>query len=342
MVLAVLVALALSFGPAPLHTPVPPATAYPLEPPPSVDATAWKAWSVAADAEVGSLDADRQRPLASLTKLLTAILVVENAGLLESSTISATAAATPIGYIGQPATRQGEVWLVGQLLEMMMVQSSNDASVALAEHVAGSVAEFADLMNARAAEIGMNDSQFKNPNGLDAEGHFSSASDIIRLGVEALEHPEVLEVARATHVSFRIAGRDIEITATNRDLGVYPEFLGLRTGDTLMAGQTLLAHVRAPRGDILVVVLGSTNRRAASRALLAWAAQALGPRDYLLAPAAQSAAGADLPDWYHTRLDAALTPLPTGDPAPDRSSPLTDDLDARLGELIPGVLGGTE
>jgi serine-type D-Ala-D-Ala carboxypeptidase (penicillin-binding protein 5/6) len=318
-----------------------PATAYPLTPPPQVDATAWKTWSVAANAEIGSLDADRQRPLASLTKLLTAILVVENAGLLESSTISATAAATPIGYIGQPATRQGEVWLVGQLLEMMMVQSSNDASVALAEHVSGSVTNFAQLMNARAAELGMNDSQFRNPNGLDADSHFSSASDIIRLGLASLEYPEVLSVVRVRQASYEIGGRRLEITATNRDLGIYPEFLGLRTGDTLMAGQTLLAYVQAPRGDILAVVLGSTNRRAASRALLAWSAQALGPRDYLLAPAAQSAAGDALPDWYRTRLEAALTPLPSGDPTPGRRSPLTDLLDERFSELMPGVLGGS-
>jgi D-alanyl-D-alanine carboxypeptidase len=340
MIPAALVSLALSFGPGPLHAPVPPATAYPLSPPPVVDAVAWKAWSVPADAEIGSLDADRQRPLASLTKLLTAILVVENAGLLESSTISATAAATPIGYIGQPATRQGEVWLVGQLLEMMMVQSSNDAAVALAEHVSGSVAAFAELMNGRAAEIGMNDSQFRNPNGLDVEGHYSSASDLIRLGVEALNHPAVLGVVRVRQASFEIGGRQLEITATNRDVGVYPEFLGLRTGDTLMAGQTLLAYVQAPRGDILAVVLGSGDRRAASRALIAWASQALGPRDYLLAPAAQSASGDTLPDWYHKRLEAALTPLPTGEPTSGRGSPLTDALDARLSELMPGVLGG--
>jgi D-alanyl-D-alanine carboxypeptidase len=340
MLPAALISLALSFGLAPQHAPVPPATAYPLSPPPAVDATAWKTWSVAANAEIGSLDADRQRPLASLTKLLTAILVVENAGLLDSSTISATAAGTPIGYVGQPATRQGEVWLVGQLLEMMMVQSSNDAAVALAEHVSGSVAAFVQLMNERASEIGMNDSQFRNPNGLDADGHYSSASDIIRLGVEALEHPTVLTVVRVRQVSFAIGGRTVEITATNRDLGVYPEFLGLRTGDTLMAGQTLLAYVEAPRGGILAVVLGSTNRREASRALLAWASEALGPRDYLLAPAAQSAAGDALPDWYHTRLEAALAPLPTGDPTPGRGSPLTDAIDARLSEMMPGVLGG--
>ncbi|HUG75321.1 MAG TPA: serine hydrolase [Acidimicrobiia bacterium] len=340
MLPAALVSLALSIGPGPLHAPVPPATAYPLSPPPVVDAAAWKAWSVTANAEIGSLNADRQRPLASLTKLLTAILVVENASLLDSSTISATAAAAPLGYIGQPAIRRGEVWLVGQLLEMMMVQSSNDASVALAEHISGSVGAFVQLMNQRAAEIGMNDSRFRNPNGLDAVGHYSSANDIIRLGLEALKHPEVLAVVRVRQVSFAIGGRQVKITATNRDLGVYPEFLGLRTGDTLMAGQTLLAYVEAPRGDILAVVLGSTDRRKASRALLAWASQALGPRDYLLAPATQSAAGDTLPDWYHTRLEAALAPLPTGDPTPGRASPLTDALDARINELMPGVLGG--
>lgn len=338
MPFAVALSLVLSLGT--LQTPMPPPGAFPVQPPPTVDARAWMAWSVAADAEIGSLNPDQRLAFASITKLLTAIIVTENSELTEASVISGAAAATPIGYVGQPAIRQGETWSVGQLLEMMMVQSSNDAAVALAEHVAGTTTAFVALMNERAQSIGMVGSQFQNPNGLDAVDHHSTARDLVHLGMEALLHPEVMDVVRVKQVTFRVGGRELAITATNRDLGVYPGFLGLRTGDTLTAGQTLLAYVEAPGGDIIAVILGSTNRRAASREILAWAARALGPADYLLATAAHSQAGDELPGWYRTRLAAAAALLPLGEPDASRTSPLRLDLQARLSELLPDVLGG--
>lgn len=346
MPLIAALSLGLSLVPGPTASlrppdlPMPPPGAFPVQAPPSVDAAAWMAWSVVEDAEIGSLHPDRVLPQASITKLMTAILAVEHSALTEPVTIGPTAASTPIGFIGQPAVRLGEVWLVGQLLENIMVQSGNDAAAALAEHVAGSIPAFVALMNRRADEIGMTSTVFVNPHGLDADGQMSTARDLVRLGLEALNHPDVMAAARIKHVTFSIGARRIPVTATNRDIGVYPGLLGLKTGDTLSAGQVLLSYTETARGGIVAVVLGSTNRRAATREIVTWASGALGPRDYFFAPAVSDDLVAAFPAWYQTRLRAAGT-LPTGDPRGATRTPLVRDLEDRFRELLPGLLGGS-
>lgn len=323
----------------PMHLPIPPAVAFPAPPPPPIDAGAWLVYSITEDAVIGSVNANRALPQASITKLMTAILAVENADLRERVTISDTAGSTPIGFIGQPAAQAGEVWTVGELLENIMVQSDNRAAAALAEHVAGSVDSFVQMMNSRAAELGMTSTVFNNPHGLDADGQVSTANDLLLLGREALRHPEVLRAARVKQVTFSIGNRRMSVTATNRDLGVYPGYFGLKTGDTALAGQVLLSYAETSRGGLLAVVLGSTNRRLATRDVITWGARAYGPRDYALAAALATPAGESLPAWYQIRLAGAGT-LPSGDPTPGTSTPLTADLQQRFRELLPELLGG--
>jgi serine-type D-Ala-D-Ala carboxypeptidase (penicillin-binding protein 5/6) len=343
MSLTVALSLALVLAPSaairPVDLPMPPPAAFPAVAPPTVDATAWMAWSVATDAEIGSVNPDRQLPQASITKLLTAILTAENAELTDAVTIDSVSASTPVGYIGQPAVALGEVWLVRQLFENIMVQSDNRSATALAIHVAGSVPAFVDLMNGRAAQLGMTNTAFVNPHGLDAAGQVSTARDLIRLGREALRHPEVLDAARIIQVTFTVPGRQVPVTATNRDLGIYPGYLGLKTGDTASAGQVLLSYTQTARGGIVAVVLGSTNRRAATRQVVEWASHALGPRDYFLTAAVDTDLEESFPSWYRTRL-RAVGPLSGADGSEGRGTPLTDDITDRLRELLPGVLGG--
>lgn len=337
--------LALALGPSPeaalrpADLPMPPPLLFPAHEPPTVNAGAWMAWSVAEAAEIGGLNQDRRVPPASITKLLTAIIAAERADLLDSVTISSNAGSTGIGYVGQPVVRTGEVWLVGQLLENILIQSDNGGAVALAEHVSGSVAAFVALMNQRAAEIGMADTEFANPHGLDDSAHLSTARDLIRLGVEALDHPDVLRAARIKETTFALGARRMRVTATNRDLGIYPGLLGLKTGDTANAGQTILSYTETARGGIIAVVLGSTNRRAATRDVVSWAAAALGPRDYFLAPAIGTDLESRFPSWYVARLRAAGT-LDDGGPRAGGHSPLMAEVTARLRELLPALLGG--
>jgi len=336
-------ALTTVLGPAPglkpVHVPPPPMICFPAEAPPQIDAGSWMVWSVMHDAELGALDPDTQRAPASITKLMTALITSDRAALTNQVIISANADATPIGYIGQPDVRQGEAWTVRDLMVNILVQSGNDAAVALAEHVSGDVATFVGLMNERAASLGMTNTVFLNPNGLDTTGHVTTARDLIALGRAALAYPDVLRLARIKHITFDVGGRHLELDATNRDLGLFPGLFGLKTGDTNAAGQVLLSFDDAPGGGYLAVVLGSRNRRSATREILAWARTTLGPRDYFFAAAANTDWELSFPEWYVPRIRAAGD-IPVGTTGVAPRTPLTDALDEAFRVLLPGVLGG--
>jgi len=342
LALSLLVAPSADAGLRSIPLPPPPIVAFPAPEPPAIDAAAWMLYSVEQEAELGSKNPDQVRASASITKLMTAILVVEHADPSAVATISANADATPIGFVGQPDVRQGEIWLVEELLANILVQSGNDAAVALAEHVAGSVEEFVVLMNERAAELGMIATAFRNPNGLDESGHVSTARDLVKLGVEALQHPVVMRTVRIKHISFAPGGREIEVDATNRLLGVFPGYFGLKTGDTAAAGQVLLSYVESGHERLIGVVLGSSGRRVATRELMAWGLTTLGPRDHFLAAAAGTETVAGLPEWYQVRLLAAQGALDTGDPSPPPTTPGREALLAAFRDLLPSLLGGEQ
>jgi D-alanyl-D-alanine carboxypeptidase (penicillin-binding protein 5/6) len=337
------IALATVLGPSnglrPIQVPTPPMVCFPIEAPPTVDATSWVVWSVGDDAELGSFNPDTQRAPASITKLMTAILVAERAALSNTVVISATADAAPLGYVGQPDVRQGEVWTVRDLMVNILVQSGNDAAVALAEHVSGNLPAFIALMNEKAAALGMTRTVFVNPHGLDTAGHLSTARDLIFLGRAGLAHPEILRLSRIKAISFDPGGRPMELTATNRDLGVFPGLYGLKTGDTLAAGQTFLSYTEGQDDRYLVLVLGSRNRRQMTRELIAWGQTALGPRDRFFAAASGTDLTIDFPEWYLPRV-AAAGPLDGGHSGSATSTPLTDSLDSAFRLLLPVVLGG--
>lgn len=343
---ALAVALALfpqaSLAPLIAPLPPPPIAAFPDHEPPALPADAWGLYSLDEGAMIWARAVDEVRPPASVTKLMTALLVVE-AGIdpLEEVTISAAAAAEPIGYIGQQKTYEGEIWTVEALLADLLVYSDNGAAVALAERVAGSVEAFVVMMNGRAAELGMTSTTFVNPNGLDEEGHLSSGRDLIRLGTAVLAEPRIMAIARTKYVTFTPGGRVMEVRNTNRLLGTFPGVLGLKTGDTLTAGQVLLSYVTLAHDDFLAVVMGSDGHMRDTRALLAYATRTLGPKDQFYSAGAGLPELADWPDWQLARLDAA-GPL-DGGRRPDWPTPLSPAerrLAAALRDLLPGVLGG--
>ena len=140
--------------------------------------------------------------MASVTKLMTALVVLDSADLSDQVVISESAADTGEAEVGLVA---GETWSIWELLNAIVVRSGNDAATALAEHVGGSVEGFAEMMNAKALQLGMTDSSFVNPHGLDAEGHYSTASDLLRLGIAAYADPVIARMARTQVVKFRPA-----------------------------------------------------------------------------------------------------------------------------------------
>lgn len=231
---------------------------------------------------LAALDANQPRAMASTTKIMTALLALERAVLTDQVVISPTA------LVGESAMglSAGEVVTVEDLLWGLLLNSGNDAAVALAEHVAGSEASFVQLMNQRAAELGMVNTHFANPHGLDAPDHYSSAYDLWLLTQEALKHPTFRQmIATPEHVA---AGRTL--VNKNELLGVVPDADGVKTGTTLAAGQCLVGSV-SPNGHRTVfVVLGSADRYGDAQSLLAhhdahwrWAAapQPSGPASWL-------------------------------------------------------------
>jgi len=325
----------------PLRLPMPPIKSFPVIAPPLVDAAAWMIWSEREGAELGSLDPDTPRPFASITKLMTAILTVESVGLSEEVTISPNAAATPIGFVGQPEVLAGEVWLVYDLLSNILVQSGNDAAVALAEHVAGDSDTFIEAMNTKATEIGMTRTVFMTPNGLDVSGHVSTPRDLVTLGVYSLRFEDLKHLMRLKQVTWYPGDRVIEVTSSNRLLGLFPGYAGLKTGDTAAAGQVLLSYADTGPSGLIAVVLGSAGRRVATRELLAWGLTALGPRDHFYSAAAGTDIARAFPQWYQTRMTAPR-PLDPGPRHASEPTPLTEALADAYQDLLPSILGGSE
>jgi D-alanyl-D-alanine carboxypeptidase (penicillin-binding protein 5/6) len=273
---------------------------------------------------------------------MTAIIVLEQGDLRGLEVISDTADATPIGYPGQPEVVAGEQWNVGDLLDLLMVKSANDVAAALAEHVAGSEEAFVELMNERAAELGMSATTFANPHGLDAPGHLSTPRDLIMMGRAAVEHPRLVASSRIRFFTLEPPGRDVmELENTNKLIGTFPGVSGLKTGDTAAAGLVLLSYLDAGWGRFLGVVMGSQDHLAATRELLAYGLRTLGPADYLLAPIAGTELAATLPEWMAPRLGAAGR-LPDGTQAlsPARSTPGGLAILGAYRDLLPELLGG--
>jgi len=218
-----------------------------------------------ADADTGAilheLNGDRVVPPASTTKMMTALLVLENASLDDMVTVSPIA--LTIGEASMSLV-QGEQLSVHDLLHGLLLVSANDAAMALAVHVSGSVEGFVEEMNKRAGMLGMTNTNFMNPHGLDFESHHSSAKDLLLLAREALRVAEFREIVAKSEAT--VAGR--YLVNTNQLLTSYEGTEGVKTGTTDLAGQCLVVLVRRNSTSLLVIVLGSDDRYEDARNLL--------------------------------------------------------------------------
>jgi D-alanyl-D-alanine carboxypeptidase (penicillin-binding protein 5/6) len=234
---------------------------------PQVSARAWLVQN-AATGEVLVRYHDRARvPVASLTKLMTVLVTLRNADLDDVVTVSARAA-----QVGESSMhlRAGEQVTVADLVEGALVQSANDAAWALAHHVGGgSVERFVGLMNAEARRLGLTDTHFVRPDGLDAPGHLSSARDVTKLARVAMRQPFVRTTVRLR--SAEAAGRSLY--TWNDLLGTFPGLIGVKTGHTRGAGWSQVAAARGRGLTIYATILGSparATRNSDLRELLAW------------------------------------------------------------------------
>jgi len=202
---------------------------------------------------------DRQLAIASTTKIMTALLAVERCSLAEVVTVPAEAA---LVHGSRIYLEPGETYTVEELLYALMIASANDAAVALAHHISGSVEEFSALMNQRARELGLEGFSFKNPHGLDQEGHLGTATDLGRLGAFALKNPLFRRFSSATQATISWPAKDSvrEINSHNYFLVSYPGATGMKTGWTDWSGHCLVGSAARGGREVVGVVLGAEDR----------------------------------------------------------------------------------
>lgn len=239
--------------PPDLHLPVPTAE---YRPAPNVTATSWIVFDATEGVVLASRNADEPQPMASTTKMMTALIALEQSDPEALVTVSERAADIGEAEIGLIA---GEQLPIRDLIDSMIVRSANDAAVAVAEAIGGDVDTFVELMNARAVDLGLTRTAFANPHGLDADRHVSTARDLLRLGLAAMANPDFRRAAATTEVSLPPApdGTPRVAPATNELLLTYEGAVGVKTGFTFQAGLVLVAAAERDDQAIYAVVMGS-------------------------------------------------------------------------------------
>jgi serine-type D-Ala-D-Ala carboxypeptidase (penicillin-binding protein 5/6) len=230
-------------------------------PPPGVEPPAIEADSaILVDLDTGqtlyALNPREELPIASLTKIMTAYLVMTRTGPGERVTVGENAATEQVVGISNLGLEAGEEIRVRQLLYALMLQSANDAAVAVAEHLGGTVEGFVEMMNETAAELGLASTTFASPNGLDDSG-YSSARDLARLTRAAYRIPELADiVATRVHAIPAPEGDARIVQNRNALLWLYPGAIGVKTGYTSAAGFCVVATAVRGNERLLAVVLG--------------------------------------------------------------------------------------
>jgi D-alanyl-D-alanine carboxypeptidase (penicillin-binding protein 5/6) len=201
----------------------------------------------------------KRLPPASLTKIMTALLVLESGQLGADVTVSRSAAAQGGSRIG---LKPGDRLRVEDLLTATLVRSANDACRALAEHEAGSETQFVARMNQRARELGLRDTRFANACGWDAPSHYASASDLALLTETALHFPAFAARVAMPEAHIRTADgrREFHVRNTNLLVGYLPGAVGVKSGFTRGAGRCVIVLAEREGVRVLVVLLNAFNR----------------------------------------------------------------------------------
>lgn len=214
-------------------------------------------------------DADRLLPMASLTKMMTALLVLESGRPLDEIVAVPPEAARDTGT--RLGLRAGERMTIGDLLAAAVVASANDACLALAMTVAGSEPRFVQRMNARAAGLGLLQTRFTNACGHDAPGHASTARELAKLAVAAMRDPRYRRLAATSQtsiVSRDPASRSFALANRNELVGRHPGVIGVKSGTTPNAGRCLAAFAMRGERSALLVLLDARERWWTAGALL--------------------------------------------------------------------------
>ena len=207
------------------------------------------------------LNPEERLPEASITKVMTLLLVFEalDAGKIKlEDKVTCSAHAAGMGG-SQIWLKEGETMTVGELIKAAAVGSANDASVALAEYIAGSHEAFVTMMNDRARQLGMKQTSYKNCTGLDAEGHLTSALDVATVSAELIKHEKIFDYSTIWMDSLR--NGELQLNNTNKLLKQYDGITGLKTGTTSQAGCCVCATAQRDGMNLIAVILGAPNSK---------------------------------------------------------------------------------
>lgn len=208
--------------------------------------------AVVVDGDTGRIlwgkNENKPMAMASTTKIMTALVALENCDITKETTVSKNATlASPV----KMHLAVGEKLTIEQLLYAMMLQSYNDSAVAVAEAVGGSVEKFCTMMNEKAKEIGCSDTVFETPNGLDKGNHHSTAEDMSKIGVYALKNQNLMKIMNTRDYTFKSSKTTYSFVNKDRLLSEYEGAIGMKTGFTGKAGHCFVGA--ANRGDITLV-----------------------------------------------------------------------------------------
>ena len=199
-----------------------------------------------------------KKKMASTTKIMTATIIIEKCNLSDTIEISKKAAGTGGSRLG---LKTGDKITVLDLLYGLMLRSGNDAAVALAEYAGGDINGFAELMNAKALELGLTNTHFETPHGLDSNEHYTTAYELAILSNYALNNPTFAKIVGTKNYTITINGSPKDLSNTNELLGNMEGVYGIKTGFTNGANRCLVTACKKNNMDIICVVLGADTKK---------------------------------------------------------------------------------
>ena len=253
--------------------------------PPEIEAESW----ALIDAETGKYlegeNPDEPLPMASTTKMMAVLVALEDGVDLSQEVVVSPEAAS---YAMPPYSNVGlypyDQVSVEELIQAILMPSGIDAVYALSETLGGgSTEQFMARMNEEASEMGLSNTLFENPAGIDAEGQYSSARDLATIAQVAMEYPFFAETVDTIQTTITTQDREIQLVNTNTLLGTYPPTTGVKTGTSDEAGAVLVSSASSDDESYIAVVMNAEDRYAASEALLEYAFGSY-DRDMLVSP----------------------------------------------------------
>jgi D-alanyl-D-alanine carboxypeptidase (penicillin-binding protein 5/6) len=320
---------------------------------PGVSARAWALTDLQSGEYLSGEHASRELPMASTTKVMAALVVLEKADPGEEVTVSEDAAAYATPAYSNVGLLPGDTLSVRELLMATLISSGDDAAYALAEHVGGGggeagVKHFVQEMNEKSRALGLKDTHFENPVGFDAKGHYSSARALARMARLAMQNPEFRKLVSTEYTTIRTPYRKIPLASTNELLFSYGPATGVKTGTTPDAGESLVSSASIGDESYVCVVLDSREERfGASERALRYGFAAYDRKDLVVE--GRHYASFDVPYRREETVDLvaqrSVDGLVDADPDVDREVDLVEDppdsarAGTRLGEVVVRVDG---